>query len=152
MLGGLTPRWSSEFALRPVHRIPPPSSPTTTCATGPLVGHGRGAVDRALRPRPLAELTSSPATRSARACGIRMGYPAFRRLCRKLKLDGVRLHDLRHWMATEGLGGGADIETVAGRGGWANSTTPLEVYSQFRPDDQLARQLAERLDSGSHRP
>jgi len=28
-------------------------------------------------------------------------------------------------MATEGLGGGADIDTVASRGGWANSTTPL---------------------------
>jgi integrase len=73
----------------------------------------------------------------------------FAALRTKLKLDGVRLHDLRHWMATEGLGGGADIETVAGRGGWANSTTPLEVYSHFRParDAKLARQLAERLDS-----
>jgi len=53
----------------------------------------------------------------------------FAALRKKLKLDGVRLHDLRHWMATEGLGGGADIETVAGRAGWANSTTPLQVYS-----------------------
>jgi integrase len=72
----------------------------------------------------------------------------FAALRKRLKLDGVRLHDLRHWMATEGLGGGADIETVAGRGGWANSTTPLEVYSHFRParDGELARQLAERLD------
>jgi hypothetical protein len=53
-----------------------------------------------------------------------------------------------HWMATEGLGGGADIETVAGRGGWASTTTPLEVYSHFRParDAELARRLAERLD------
>jgi hypothetical protein len=51
-------------------------------------------------------------------------------------------------MATEGLGGGADIETVAGRGGWASTTTPLEVYSHFRParDAELARRLAERLD------
>jgi integrase len=72
----------------------------------------------------------------------------FAALRKKLKLDGVRLHDLRHWMATEGLGGGADIETVAGRGGWANSTTPLQVYSHFRParDAELARSLAERLD------
>jgi len=72
----------------------------------------------------------------------------FAALRTKLKLDGVRLHDLRHWMATEGLGGGADIETVAGRGGWANATTPLEVYSHFRParDASLARDLARRLD------
>jgi len=42
----------------------------------------------------------------------------------------------------------ADSETVAGRGGWANSTTPLQVYSRFRParDAELARSLAERLD------
>jgi integrase len=75
----------------------------------------------------------------------------FAALRKRLKLDGVRLHDLRHWMATEGLGGGADIETVAGRGGWANTTTPLEVYSHFRParDTELARQLAERLDGES---
>jgi len=66
----------------------------------------------------------------------------------RLKLDGARLHDLRHWMATEGLGGGADIDTVASRGGWANSTTPLEVYSHFQParDADLVRKLAERLD------
>jgi len=78
----------------------------------------------------------------------------FAALRTKLKLDGVRLHDLRHWMATEGLGGGADIETIAGRGGWANSTTPLEVYSHVRParDGQLARQLAERLDGEAHPP
>ena len=72
----------------------------------------------------------------------------FAALRTKLKLDGVRLHDLRHWMATEGLGGGADIETIASRGGWANSTTPLEVYSHFRParDTDLAHKLAGRLD------
>ena len=65
-----------------------------------------------------------------------------------LGLDGVRLHDLRHWMATEGLGDGVDIETVAGRGGWANTTTPLEIYSHFQParDTELARRLAQRLD------
>jgi integrase len=66
----------------------------------------------------------------------------------RLGLEAVRLHDLRHWMATEGLGDGVDIETVAGRGGWANTTTPLEIYSHFRParDTELARRLAQRLD------
>jgi integrase len=66
----------------------------------------------------------------------------------RLGLDGVRLHDLRHWMATEGLGDGVDIEAVAGRGGWANTTTPLEIYSHFQParDTELASKLAHRLD------
>jgi integrase len=72
----------------------------------------------------------------------------FASLRKKLKLGGVRLHDLRHWMATESLGDGVDIETIAARGGWANSTTPLEVYSHFRParDADLAERLAKRLD------
>lgn len=72
----------------------------------------------------------------------------FAALRKKLKLDGVRLHDLRHWMATESLGEGVDIETIAARGGWANTTTPLEVYSHFRParDADLAERLAKRLD------
>jgi integrase len=72
----------------------------------------------------------------------------FASLRSKLKLDGVRLHDLRHWMATESLGDGVDIETIAARGGWANTTTPLEVYSHFRParDADLAERLAKRLD------
>jgi integrase len=72
----------------------------------------------------------------------------FAALRKRLGLDGVRLHDLRHWMATQGLGEGIDIETVAGRGGWANTTTPLEIYSHFQParDGELARRLAEQLD------
>jgi integrase len=43
---------------------------------------------------------------------------------------------------------GVDIETIAARGGWANTTTPLEVYSHFRParDADLAERLAKRLD------
>jgi integrase len=72
----------------------------------------------------------------------------FKRLCRQAGAEGVRLHDLRHWMATQGLGDDTDIKTVAARGGWANTTTPLEVYSAFVPgrDAELARPLAKLLD------
>lgn len=65
-----------------------------------------------------------------------------------LGLGHVRLHDLRHWMATEGFGSGADPNTVAGRGGWADNTTPLAVYGHFQPprDAALADQLARRLE------
>jgi hypothetical protein len=51
-------------------------------------------------------------------------------------------------MATEGFSDGTDPTTVAGRGGWANTTTPLEIYSHLQParDAELARRLAERLD------
>jgi integrase len=72
----------------------------------------------------------------------------FKRLCRQVKVESVRLHDLRHWMATQGLGDDTDIKTVAARGGWANTTTPLEVYAAFVParDAALALRLAKLLD------
>ena len=38
-------------------------------------------------------------------------------------LDGVRLHDLRHYVATQLLGAGVDPRTVAGRLGHANPTS-----------------------------
>jgi integrase len=77
----------------------------------------------------------------------------FKRLCRHVGVEGVRLHDLRHWMATQGLGDDTDIKTVAARGGWANTTTPLEVYSAFVParDAELALRLAKLLDGESDR-
>lgn len=57
-------------------------------------------------------------------------------------------------MATQGLGEGIDIETIASRGGWANTTTPLEIYSHFQParDGELARKLAGRLDGEAESP
>jgi integrase len=66
----------------------------------------------------------------------------------KLGLQGVRLHDLRHYMATQMAVEGLDVVTIAGRGGWANATTPLQVYSHFQParDVEAARRLAARLD------
>jgi len=72
----------------------------------------------------------------------------FAALRRRLDLEHVRLHDLRHWMATRLLADGYDIGTLAGRGGWANTTTPLEVYSHFQParDRQAADHLGQALD------
>jgi hypothetical protein len=51
-------------------------------------------------------------------------------------------------MATQLLAEGLDIQTLAGRGGWANATTPLQVYAHFQParDVEAARRLAARLD------
>lgn len=74
----------------------------------------------------------------------------FAALRHRLELDHVRLHDLRHWMATQLLAGGFDVVTLAGRGGWSNTTTPLEVYSHFQParDRAAADRLGEVLDGG----
>jgi integrase len=55
----------------------------------------------------------------------------FRRLCDKLGLQGVRLHDLRHLHATQLLAAGVPVRTVSGRLGHANAATTLNVYAHF---------------------
>jgi len=59
---------------------------------------------------------------------------AFRQLCAKAGVPGVRLHDLRHYVATQLLAGGVDVRTVAGRLGHRNPSTTLNVYSHFLPE------------------
>jgi integrase len=53
----------------------------------------------------------------------------FGRLCRELGIEGVRLHDLRHFTATQLLAAGVPVKTVAGRLGHANAATTLNVYA-----------------------
>lgn len=64
----------------------------------------------------------------------------FRRLRHGLGLDGVRLHDLRHFVATTLLGAGVDLRTVAGRLGHSGGgRTTLAVYAHFQqPADRSA--------------
>ncbi len=56
---------------------------------------------------------------------------SFKRLCRREGLGHVRLHDLRHFVATQLLGAGVDVRTVAGRLGHRNAATTLNVYAHF---------------------
>jgi len=46
-----------------------------------------------------------------------------------LKLPNVRLHDLRHFTATQLIGAGVDVRTVAGRLGHTDPSMTLRVYS-----------------------
>jgi integrase len=55
----------------------------------------------------------------------------FRRLCTRVGLEGVRLHDLRHLHATELLAAGVPVRTVSGRLGHASAATTLNVYAHF---------------------
>jgi integrase len=73
----------------------------------------------------------------------------FRELVREVGLSGVRLHDLRHYVATRLLAAGVDVRTVAGRLGHRHAATTLNVYSHFVPeaDRQAADVLARLLDS-----
>lgn len=71
----------------------------------------------------------------------------FRRLCTRADIDGVRLHDLRHWAATEMLISGIDVRTVAGRLGHADPAMTLRRYAHFIPaaDRAAAEALSRAL-------
>lgn len=67
---------------------------------------------------------------------------AFKRLCNELGIKGVRLHDLRHFTATQMLASGVPVKTVAGRLGHANAATTLNVYAHaLESSDAEAAQL-----------
>jgi len=71
---------------------------------------------------------------------------AFRRICQQAGVTGVRLHDLRHYVATRLLAAGVDVRTVAGRLGHRNPSTTLNVYSHFVPEtDQEAAEALGRI-------
>ncbi|MCP3879378.1 MAG: site-specific integrase [Sulfitobacter sp.] len=59
-----------------------------------------------------------------------------------------RLHDLRHWSATQSIASGQDVRTVAHRLGHADPAMTLRVYAHAveRADEALAKILGEALD------
>lgn len=66
----------------------------------------------------------------------------FKRLCDELGISGVRLHDFRHFTATQMLASGVPVKTVAGRLGHANAATTLNVYAHaLESSDLEAAQL-----------
>jgi integrase len=71
--------------------------------------------------------------------------------CRKdAGLPHFRLHDLRHFMATEMLNDGTPIAVVSGRLAHARASTTLNVYAHAVPggDRDAANRLASRLAGG----
>jgi len=67
----------------------------------------------------------------------------FHRLCAEAGIAGVRLHGLRHYVATRLLTAGVDLRTVAGRLGHRNAATTLNVYAHLLVDAD--RDAARRL-------
>jgi integrase len=63
------------------------------------------------------------------------------------ELAGVRLHDLRHLVATELLAAGVDLAVVAGRLGHSSPRTTLGVYGHALPgrEREAADIIAARL-------
>lgn len=63
---------------------------------------------------------------------------AFTRIRARAGLHHLKLHSLRHFMATMALTAGHDVRTVAGRGGWRNPNVLLNVYAHFLPSPDQA--------------
>jgi integrase len=63
-------------------------------------------------------------------------------------LGGVRLHDLRHWQATQLLDADVPVPTVAARLGHADGTTTMKIYAHRteRADEQAALVVGGALD------
>jgi integrase len=73
---------------------------------------------------------------------------SFNRLCTRCGVVDVRLHDLRHYVATRLLTSGIDVRTVAGRLGHRNASTTLNVYAHFVPgsDREASAALAQLFE------
>jgi integrase len=73
----------------------------------------------------------------------------FRMLRDGLNLDDVRLHDLRHFMATALLDAGVNPKVVAQRGGWTKVATMLDRYAHAMPaTDRAAADVLGGLIAG----
>ncbi len=59
---------------------------------------------------------------------------AFARVVKKLGIEGVHFHSLRHFTATQLIAAGVDIRTVSGRLGHADSSITLRTYSHVLED------------------
>jgi integrase len=72
----------------------------------------------------------------------------FGRLCKSEGVSGVRLHDLRHYVATNLGAAGTPIATISARLGHRDKATTLNVYQHTLPaqDHQAAELLGALLD------
>jgi integrase len=90
----------------------------------------------------------SPAPDGSTPLRPNLATDVFRRIRHDVGLEAARLHDLRHFVATQLIGAGHDIRTVSGRLGHAQTSTTLNTYAAFLAvrDREAAGQLAALLD------
>jgi integrase len=96
----------------------------------------------------------SPAPDGSAPLRPNLATDVFRRIRHDVGLDTARLHDLRHFVATQLIGAGHDIRTVSGRLGHAQTSTTLNTYAAFLSvrDREAATQLAALLDPEGEEP
>jgi integrase len=95
-----------------------------------------------LAPEVISVLDGLPKKASGRLFDVdkRTLSPAFSRLCKKLNIEGLRFHDLRHTTATALRRAGVDLFTIAALLGHKNLAT-LRRYNSVTIDD-LHRAIA----------
>lgn len=77
----------------------------------------------------------------------------FIRVRDSLGLREVRLHDLRHFTATQLIGAGVDVRTVAGRLGHSDPSLTLRVYSHLIEErDRAAASIMGQVLSATRAP
>ncbi len=80
-----------------------------------------------------------------------IGY-LWRKTIRDAGIEGIRLHDLRHFYASGLIAAGCDVVTVSRALGHARPTTTLNQYSHLWPSaEDRTRDAASRLMSGTTR-
>ncbi len=96
----------------------------------------------------------SPAPDGSTPLRPNLATDVFRRIRHEVGLDTARLHDLRHFVATQLIGAGHDIRTVSGRLGHVQTSTTLNTYAAFLSvrDREAANQLAALLDPEEQQP
>ncbi len=71
---------------------------------------------------------------------------AFRRVTKRLGIEDLHFHSLRHFTATQLIAAGVDIRTVSGRLGHSDPSVTLRVYSHVLEDnDRAASDIMGRL-------
>src|SRR5207237_5567920 len=97
---------------------------------------------------------TSPAPAVAAPRRPNLATYVFRRIRHDVGLDTARLHDLRHFVATQLIGAGHDIRTVSGRLGHAQTSTTLNTYAAFlgARDQEAANQLGALLAPEDEQP
>jgi integrase len=73
-------------------------------------------------------------------------------ICHKLGIDGISFKDAtRHFVATQLVGSGGDVRTVAGRLRHASPAKTLDVYAAFLPErDREAAETIAGIIGGAH--
>jgi len=88
-------------------------------------------------------------------CGLWRPHIAIRRWNRlrsATRHAHIRLHDLRHFVATELLTAGFDVRTVSNRLGHARTSTTMDIYWGWVParDQEAASYLGALLSGVAH--